>query len=126
MNFWASSVWGFITLLAALMLGLLIANIIKRRVPFIKKSLIPTSVLGGLLVLIFSISYQAISKTLGAEKTVFDTDFFGGNGSQMLETITYHCLALGFIASALKTSKNKVTGKAFKVLEVESTKSITE
>ena len=87
MNFWASSVWGFITLLAALMLGLLIANIIKRRVPFIKKSLIPTSVLGGLLVLIFSISYQAISKTLGAEKTVFDTDFFGGNGSQMLHTI---------------------------------------
>ena len=114
MNFWASSVWGFITLLAALMLGLLIANIIKRRVPFIKKSLIPTSVLGGLLVLIFSISYQAISKTLGAEKTVFDTDFFGGNGSQMLETITYHCLALGFIASALKTSKNKVTGKRVK------------
>ena len=114
MNLWASSVWGFITLLAALMLGLLIANIIKRRVPFIKKSLIPTSVLGGLLVLIFSITYQAISKTLGAEKTVFDTDFFGGNGSQMLETITYHCLALGFIASALKTSKNKVTGKRVK------------
>ncbi|MGM9858034.1 MAG: sodium/glutamate symporter [Bacilli bacterium] len=114
MNFWASSVWGFITLLAALMLGLLIANIIKRRVPFIRKSLIPTSVLGGLLVLIFSITWQAISKTLGAEKTVFDSDFFGGNGSQMLEIITYHCLALGFIASALKTSKNKVTGKRVK------------
>ena len=39
MNFWASSVWGFITLLAALMLGLLIANIIKRELKDVADSI---------------------------------------------------------------------------------------
>ena len=42
---------------------------------------------------------------------MFETSFFGGNGTAMLELITYHCLALGFIASAFKPSKGKLTKK---------------
>jgi ESS family glutamate:Na+ symporter len=42
---------------------------------------------------------------------MFDTAIFGGNGTAMLELITYHTLALGFIASAFKSSKGKLNGK---------------
>ena len=40
---------------------------------------------------------------------MFDTAFFGGNGSAWLELLTYHTLALGFTASALKSSSSKMT-----------------
>lgn len=37
---------------------------------------------------------------------MFESDFYGGNGSTILEIITYHTLALGFIASTFTDSKN--------------------
>ena len=40
---------------------------------------------------------------------MFDTAFFGGKGMATLEVITYHTLALGFIASTLKSSDAKMT-----------------
>jgi ESS family glutamate:Na+ symporter len=40
---------------------------------------------------------------------MFNTAFFGGNGIANLEIITYHCLALGFIATSLKISDRKLT-----------------
>ena len=48
-NFWDFSVWGFVNLIAVLLLSLLLANMCKRRIKFLKNSLIPTSVLGGLI-----------------------------------------------------------------------------
>ena len=105
-NFWDYSVWGSINLVAILLASMLVANMIKRSVPFLKVSLIPTSVLGGSLLLIIAIIYKAITK-----EVMFDTAFFGGNGSKTLEIITYHSLALGFIATAFKPNKEKVTRK---------------
>ena len=37
---------------------------------------------------------------------MFESNFYGGNGSTILEIITYHALALGFIASTFTDSKN--------------------
>ena len=103
-NFWDFSSWGFFNLVAVLLASLLAANMLKRSIPLLEKSLIPTSVLGGGILLIISATYNAIS---GEE--MFDTAFFGGNGSAWLELITYHMLALGFTASALKSSNSKMT-----------------
>ncbi len=103
-NFWDSSVWGFINLLAVLLLSLLIANILKRKIKFLKYSLIPTSVLGGAILLIVAGIYDLFAKT-----PLFETAFFGSTGYQNLEIITYHTLALGFIASTLKSSGGKLT-----------------
>ena len=103
-NFWDFEVWGFINLIATLLLSLLAANVLKRRVGFLRASLIPTSVLGGILLLIISVIYQSITG-----KLLFDTAFFGGNGMSTMEIITYHALALGFIASTLKSSDKKLT-----------------
>jgi len=40
---------------------------------------------------------------------MFDTTFFGGHGTVWLELLTYHMLALGFTASALRTTEGKMT-----------------
>ena len=48
--FWDSEVWSFVNLVGLLFATMLVANMIKRNIPFMRKSLIPTSVLGGLLV----------------------------------------------------------------------------
>ncbi|MBR7185316.1 MAG: hypothetical protein IKD37_06890 [Clostridia bacterium] len=103
-NFWDSNVWGTINLIAVLLMSLLAANMLKKSVKFLRVSLIPTSVLGGGILLVFSGIY-----ILCTGENVFNTEFFGGRGSALLETITYHTLALGFIASALKTTEGKLS-----------------
>ena len=105
-NFWDFSVWGTFNLVAVLLVSLLLANMLKKYVKFLKNSLIPTSVLGGILILIASAIYKAVTGVY-----LFDTPFFGGDGMNVLEIITYHALALGFIASSLKTSTNKLNKK---------------
>ena len=103
-NFWDYNVWGFINLLAVLLGSLLVANMFKRHIPWLQASLIPTSVLGGGLLLIVVGIWRLITG-----EGLFETPFFGGNGTATLELITYHMLALGFIASAFKTSDGKLT-----------------
>ena len=104
MNFWDFSSWGFFNLMAVLLASLLVAQMLKRSIPVLEASLIPTSVLGGGILLLISATYNL---TTGQE--LFDTAFFGGNGSAWLELLTYHTLALGFTASALKSSGGKMT-----------------
>ena len=107
-NFWDSSVWSFVLLMGLLLGSLLVANIFKRRVPFLKNSLIPNSVLGGIIIILVEWIYKFIAK-----RPFFDSAMFGYNGHDTLEIITYHCLALGFIASSLKTTGGKITKKRF-------------
>ena len=86
MNFSDYSTWNFIVQFGIMMVIILIANIIRRKIPFIKKSLVPTSVIAGLLIMaIRNIDYF---------KQLIDKDF--------LELVTYHTIALGFISIALK------------------------
>ncbi len=105
-NFWDYNVWGMVNLVAVLLLSLLAASMLRKAIPFLRNSLIPTSVLGGGILIAIAAIYKAI-----AHEGMFETKFFGGNGTAMLELITYHCLALGFIASAFKPSKGKLTKK---------------
>ena len=105
-NFWDSNVWGTFHLVAVLLISLLAANALKRRIKFLKVSLIPTSVLGGGILLLIAAIYKLVTGDL-----MFDTEFFGGNGMATLEIITYHCLALGFIASTFKSSEGKLSKK---------------
>ena len=105
-NFWDSEVWGWMILLAVLLGSLLVGNIFKKVIPYLQQSLIPTSVLGGAILLIVAAVYKAITGDV-----MFDAAAFGGNGTANLEIITYHSLALGFIASSFKTSGGKVTKK---------------
>ena len=99
-NFWDFDAWGSINLIAVLMLALLSANVLKRRVKFLRASLIPTSVLAGLMLLIISTVWEMATST-----NLFNTFVFAGKGLNSLEFITYHALALGFISSTLASDK---------------------
>ena len=105
-SFWDFSVWGVLNLIAVLLISLLLANILLKVIRPLRGSLIPTSVLGGMLLLVTSWAYRKIT---GVD--MLDTPFFGGRGTTNLEIITYHTLALGFIASTFKSSQGRLTGK---------------
>lgn len=105
-SFWGSDVWGSVNLVGVLLLGLLVANALKKNIKFLRVSLIPTSVLAGILLLVFAGIYDLITGDV-----LFETKFFNSNGYGTLEIITYHTLALGFIASTLKSSNTKFTKK---------------
>lgn len=103
-NFSDPSVWGWILLLGVLLGSLLMGNVVKKCFPILQRSLIPTSVLGGALLLIIAGIYKLITG-----EVMFDTAAFNGRGTENLEIITYHALALGFIASSFKTTGGKLT-----------------
>lgn len=106
MHFYDFSVWGGLFVIIVVLISLLVANMLKKGIPFLRDSLIPTSVLGGILILIISEIYNLFS-----DVALFNTKFFGASGYQFLEIITYHCLALGFIASSFKISEKKLDKK---------------
>lgn len=103
-NFWDYSVWGTLNVAAALLASLLIGNVLKKTVGFLKDSLIPISVIGGAILIFVAWVYKLITGEI-----MFDSAFFGPSGTKTLEMFTYHCLALGFIASTLRTSDGKIT-----------------
>ena len=103
-NFWDYSAWGAVNVFAVLLISLLAANLLKKLIPVLKKMLIPSSVLGGGMLVLVAGIYKLCTGNI-----MFDTRFFGGTGTATLELITYHCLALGFIASSFKSSKGRMT-----------------
>ncbi|MBQ8772516.1 MAG: hypothetical protein IJZ28_04875, partial [Clostridia bacterium] len=105
-NFWDFSVWGMLNLVAVLLASMMLANFLKKKIKLLRNSLLPTSVLGGLILLIISGVFEGISGN-----QFFNLNYFGGNGENTLEVITYHALALGFIASTLKQNKKQTSPK---------------
>lgn len=95
--FWDYSVWGLVLLFSVILGSLLAGNTLKRKISFLRNSLMPASVIGGTLLIIIAAIYKSVFK-----ENIFDTGVFNHNGTAYLEIITYHTLALGFIASTLK------------------------
>lgn len=79
-----TALWAPLIQLGIIAMLILAANVLRRKIAFIRNSLMPTAVLAGFLMLIL--------RNLGFE--VIDGIF--------LETVTYHAIALGFIALALR------------------------
>ena len=79
-----ASLWNPIIQIGIIAALILLANVLRRKLPFIRKTLMPTAVLAGFLMLIL--------RSTGALK--MDTGF--------LEMLTYHALGIGFIALTLR------------------------
>ena len=100
-SFGDEGVWSFLIQIFILILALLVGNILRRKIPFIRKSLIPTSLLGGLLILLLKL-----------------LPFYDNIVNQAtMEIITYHALGIGFIALGLKQAKDSQKTSAGKVME---------
>lgn len=93
-NTWDYDFWSALIQVSLLLVAALVGNTIRRVVPFVRKSLLPSAVIGGIIILIF--------KFIPAVNAFIDAKF--------MEGLAYHCLALGFISIALKTNVNKSDG----------------
>ena len=60
-NFWDAEVWSFVITLAVLLASMMLANLLRRRIGALKKSLLPSSVLGGFIVLLLEAAYRAVT-----------------------------------------------------------------
>ena len=85
-------VWSFLVQLGLLLMFLMLGNVLRRTVPLFRKCLVPSALLGGVLLLIVDI----ICKQFG----------FYLVDNRLMQVITYHCLAIGFAAMSLKTEKS--------------------
>ena len=83
------SVWKIIVNLLLLLTALLIGNAIRRIVPLFKKAFIPSALIGGLLLFLAN-----IFSTNVCNYELIDM--------RIMQIITYHALAIGFIAMSLK------------------------
>lgn len=118
MNFWDCNVWGLFSLVAVLLFSLMLSNALKRSIGWLRHSLIPTSVIAGCFLLVFSFVFERITGN-----SFFDSAFFSVtavidgetknilSGSAALEILTYHTLALGFIAITFRPPKGKMGKK---------------
>ena len=90
MNYSAENIglWSPVVQLGIIALLVLISNILRLKVPFVKKTLMPTSVLAGFLLLAFKYTHL-IEIEPG-----------------LLDALTYHGIALGFIAMSLRVTKS--------------------
>ena len=97
------AVWSFLVQFGSLLLFLLLGNILRRKIPLFRKCLVPSALLGGILLLLVNVT----GKQFGVQ--LFD--------NQLLQVITYHCLAIGFAAMSLKTEKSTHKTNPAQVLE---------
>lgn len=81
-----AELWNLIIQLGFIGCAIVFANMLRRKVPFMRKMLLPVSVMAGFILLIL--------KTAGIYKPAMET----------LEMLVYHCIALGFIAMSLRTA----------------------
>jgi len=89
MNYSAENIqlWNVVIQFGVISILVVLSNILRLKIPFIKKTLMPTSVLAGFLLLGFKYT------------NIIPID------TKLLDTLTYHGIALGFIAMSLRVNK---------------------
>ena len=88
--FWQYGIFTVLMILSTIIL----ANIIRRKVPFMRRSMMPTAVIGGLILMFV----RFILEICGADVS----QAFEG---RMLFLITFHMLPVGFISLGLRDKK---------------------
>lgn len=94
-----NSVWLLVCQLGLLLIALLFGNALRRLIPFLRKAFIPSALLGGLILFLINLLFDK----------AFGMPFID---QRIMQIITYHALAIGFIAMSLKISdvgKKKAT-----------------
>ena len=108
-SLWNDNVWSLLIQLGIIAVAILVANSIRRKVKFIKKSLLPTPVIGGIILLLL--------KFIPFFDNLIDKDF--------MEMLTYHALGLGFISMSLKVVDDRKEKKDRNKLVVMDTGILT-
>ena len=96
------ALWNILIQFGIIAAAIIIANIFRRRIPFFRKSLMPTAVLAGFLLLIL--------RSVGVLKL----------DGTLLEMITYHGIAVGFIAMSLRVQKKDASDRSSALIGAKS------
>ena len=102
------SVWAIVVQILLLLVFLVLGNVIRRSIPFLRKSFIPSALIGGVLLALTGLFIKWVSPN----------DFLLID-KQIMKVITYHALAIGFIATTLKVA-NKDKQKGLGVLSIQN------
>ena len=94
MNLWDANVWSFVITMTLLFVAMILANTLRNTIPALRRLMIPSSVLGGFILLIANTIF----------KNCFHIELYQ---TGMLEILTYHGLGLGFSAMALRSVDKK-------------------
>ena len=100
-------VWGVITQIGLLLIFLLVGNLIRRVVPFLRKGNVPSALIGGLLLLCLDLF---LVKVCNVPENMFVN-------KRLMQIVTYHALAIGFGAMSLKIAKKENKGSFFKAVQ---------
>lgn len=100
-SFALPTVWQWLVQFCIIATALLLGNLLRTSVPGLKKSLIPSALIGGALLLIF--------KAFPDMRSLVN--------KPAMEIVTYHALGLGFVAMALKNNKIESKSSTMKVIE---------
>ena len=103
-----SSVWAVMVQLGLLLVFLVLGNILRRSIPLLRKSFIPSSLIGGVLLALLGLFIKWVSPN----------DFMLID-KQIMKVVTYHALAIGFIATTLKVA-NQEKKKGLGVLSIQN------
>ena len=96
------ALWNILIQFGFLAAAIIIANVLRRKIPFFRKSLMPTAVLAGFLLLIL--------RSVGLIRL----------DGEMLEMITYHGIAIGFIAMSLRVQKKDASDRSSALVGAKS------
>ena len=102
-------VWGIITQIGLLLIALLVGNMIRRVVPFLRKGNVPSALIGGLLLLCLDLFLVKVCFA--------NNESFVFVNKRVMQIITYHSLAIGFGAMSLKIAKKGSKGSFFKAVQ---------
>ena len=91
------SVWKVVLNVGLLLVALLVGNAIRRTVPFLRKAFIPSALIGGLILFLVNL----------LSNKVFNYELLD---RRLMQIITYHALAIGFIAMSFKINDKKQKG----------------
>lgn len=99
------TVWKGLVQIGLLLIALLVGNALRNIIPFFRKTLIPSALIGGALLLL--VNY--IVKWVGNSDGFID--------ETIMQVVTYHGLGIGFVAMTLKNSGKRGKAERIKVLE---------
>ncbi len=88
-SFATPEVWNTLVQFFIVAVAVLAGNVLRRKVKLMRRSLIPSALLGGLIILVFKL-WPAFADLID---------------KQFMEVVTYHALALGFIAMSLRSAQ---------------------
>jgi len=98
MEFWDIEVWSFLITMTMLLGVMVLSNAMRRLIKPLRQSLIPSSVLGGFLLLLIDFTLKRLFKI-----SLFD--------NMTLEALTYHGLGLGVVAITLTSDRQSGVDK---------------